>query len=177
MTAPLRGLTGDEALPVADAAACLRVSEARARVWLSARGLVQHDREGREYVRWACVISALRADRNESGPRRPQRGSGWVYFVQATPGTPIKIGYATNPDDRLASLQTGSPYRLRILLAVPGSRKHERTLHLYFYESRLVGEWFAESGPLLDLVTAWGKRGRVWTSPSRERADEEGDGP
>lgn len=173
MTPPVRGLMGGEHLAVDIAACCLHVSEPKARAWLEPRGLIRHTREGREYVVWHEVLDAMRLHQPVvTWPRRPTKGTGWVYFVQAEPGTPVKIGYAANPTERLSGIQTGNPYRLRILLAVPGSREHEKMLHGHFYASRAIGEWFAETDELRAMIEDWGKRGRVWEAPA---VDDEAD--
>lgn len=170
MNAIRRGLTGDEHLTVPEAAACLHVSEAKARRYFVNHDLLDIDRHGAETVLWCAVIACLKADRRPKRPR-PHGPKGWVYFVQGEPGSPVKIGFATNPDDRLATLQTGSPVRLRILLAVPGHPKHERELHRFFRAHRVLGEWFAETSVLLDTIAAWSStRGRVWASVPRKDA-------
>lgn len=80
----------------------------------------------------------------------------YVYFVQVEDGGPIKIGFATNVSTRLAGLQTASPYPLRLLKAISGSRHREREIHQKFSEDRLRpnAEWFQPSPALLDFIQA-----------------------
>lgn len=64
-----------------------------------------------------------------------------VYFVQGGPF--VKIGKTSgSPEGRLAELQTGCPYELKLLAYVPGGIKRERQLHREFRELHVRGEWF-----------------------------------
>jgi Meiotically up-regulated gene 113 len=73
--------------------------------------------------------------------RRTPRSS-FVYFIQALPETPVKIGVAENVRCRLASLQTGNPELLRALAVLPGTHELEWQLHNKFKADRRSGEWF-----------------------------------
>lgn len=76
-----------------------------------------------------------------------------VYFVQAGPEGPIKIGYAKRVADRFGELQTANPEPL-ILLGVlfDGTRALEARTHLRFAHLRLRGEWFTPADELLDFL-------------------------
>jgi len=76
-----------------------------------------------------------------------------VYFIQSENGGPIKIGISTNVQGRLASLQTGYPYPLKVLATIPGGEREEKGLHETFAEHRLSGEWFEPVDKLIDLIT------------------------
>lgn len=67
----------------------------------------------------------------------------WTYLIQPERGGPVKIGIATSPADRLRSLQTGSPYLLKIVAMFKGEQ-HEWSLHKKYAALRLHGEWFEE---------------------------------
>lgn len=55
----------------------------------------------------------------------------------------VKIGYtAGDPSLRLASLQTACPFKLSILLTMPGERKLETGIHNQLVRYRMQGEWF-----------------------------------
>lgn len=84
----------------------------------------------------------------------------YVYIIQQQgkgPNAPLKIGYSKDPDERLKTLQTGSPYKLKVCTLIEceseeDGRKLERTLH-WLAEKRfkkLAGEWFVVQG-------SWGK--------------------
>lgn len=72
----------------------------------------------------------------------------YVYFITDDHGH-IKIGKANDVWFRLKELQTGNPYKLRILLTI-GMRSEyeafdlEQRLHEKFRTSRMEGEWFHE---------------------------------
>jgi hypothetical protein len=71
-----------------------------------------------------------------------------VYFVQSENGGPVKIGYvnrASGLTARLAALQTGCAYPLRVVKTVPGGSQMEQLMHGRFERWRLSGEWFLPS--------------------------------
>jgi excisionase family DNA binding protein len=79
--------------------------------------------------------------------------TGWVYFIQAEGGGPVKIGKADDVDERLRALQFSCPYRLVVLGKLPGGRRLEARLHKQFSACRLHGEWFAADTPgLADVI-------------------------
>lgn len=69
---------------------------------------------------------------------------GYVYFIGPEWGQKrIKIGHTRSGiASRLAALQTGSPYPLRIYAYMEGGQDFERVLHDTFAPLRLHGEWF-----------------------------------
>lgn len=66
----------------------------------------------------------------------------YVYVIHATGTNRIKLGFSIRPQERLAQLQTGSPFPLQILACWPSSQEQEQQLHRHFAEFRCVGEWF-----------------------------------
>lgn len=87
------------------------------------------------------------------GPLRPKTSEGFVYFVQAEGGGPIKIGFTGGSmKDRLVQLQNGNPRRLVCIGIVRGTRIHEGLFHTMFQMDRLVGEWFEPSPELLSVI-------------------------
>ena len=81
---------------------------------------------------------------------REQAPVSWVYFVQGTDGGPVKIGRSASPVDRLSSLQTANPARLRIVAKLAGGGAVERAMHVLFAADRIRpdGEWFRPSQAL-----------------------------
>ena len=72
-----------------------------------------------------------------------------VYLIRAEDY--VKIGYARDPDKRLAELQTGNPKRLKMMFRIPAtSKRHaadlESMLHEACAEHRRQGEWFWVKG-------------------------------
>jgi hypothetical protein len=64
----------------------------------------------------------------------------FVYVIRA--GGPIKVGVAKDVAARLATLQTGNPYRFDLLAVLPGAHDLEWQLHRRIESDRLEGEWF-----------------------------------
>lgn len=75
-----------------------------------------------------------------------------MYFIRSENGGPIKIGYSRDPEGRCDQLQTGHPYRLRVIARLPGDRALEHQLHVRFSTIRLCNEWFDSSPELLTFV-------------------------
>ena len=67
-----------------------------------------------------------------------------LYIIQSDITGAIKIGISKNPKNRLKQLQTGSPYKLKLLTIVNGRGDLERSLHksLRTYKQSCKGEWF-----------------------------------
>ena len=69
--------------------------------------------------------------------------TGFVYFIQAGAGGPIKIGYTSNaPQKRMVKIQTDCPWAVRLLGAVEGTEADEKAFHDRFAHLRNRGEWF-----------------------------------
>lgn len=68
-----------------------------------------------------------------------------VYAIRGARGL-VKIGTTRDLGKRLASLQTGSPVKLKLVAVGPGDRELEQRLHEKYKHRRRVGEWFALSG-------------------------------
>lgn len=64
-----------------------------------------------------------------------------IYFIRSY-NEYVKIGTSIDPEDRICSLQTASPKKLRIQAVLEGSYKTEKGLHDLFDKSRVKGEWF-----------------------------------
>jgi len=66
-----------------------------------------------------------------------------IYVMQHPLG-PVKIGIATHPEDRLANLQVGCPFELKLRKSktVPEPHAVEQYLHMYFRKYHMNGEWF-----------------------------------
>lgn len=78
-----------------------------------------------------------------------------VYFIQGDPGSPIKIGFASDCARRLVTLQGATPVRLRILATIACRKEVEGALHEKFAMFHIGGEWFRETPALLaEIVSA-----------------------
>lgn len=74
----------------------------------------------------------------------------FVYFIKCCDKRGyIKIGTAKNVKDRIATLQTGNPYKLEILAIMKFTDKRkaynaEQKLHKIFRKYNVSGEWFSK---------------------------------
>ena len=82
----------------------------------------------------------------------PQRVRSWVYFIQQGRDGPIKIGKATDPYSRMATLQSGCTVELRLLGVTPGGVREERAYQRQFAHLRIRGEWFQPGPDLLAIL-------------------------
>ncbi len=73
---------------------------------------------------------------------------GYVYFIRDAGQARVKIGYSTDPEARLRSLQTGSSGKLQIAGLIVGSMTVESLLHRDLAAFAVRGEWFAEAAVL-----------------------------
>lgn len=65
-----------------------------------------------------------------------------VYFITCRKTGMVKIGCAYDPFERLKTLQTGSPTKLKIEALLKGAAKREREIHKLLAKHRVHGEWF-----------------------------------
>lgn len=85
------------------------------------------------------------------GPRDIRKVPCYIYIL-ATIGkagdcSPVKIGIASNPEKRLASIQTACPNPIRMQTFIGPmdrelARAIEREVHSFSAKRRLHGEWF-----------------------------------
>ncbi len=78
--------------------------------------------------------------------RHSKNTDGWIYFVRADEF--VKIGFAKEVRSRLPRLQTSSPVKLQLLMAIEGKASLERDFHRKFAALRAHGEWFKLDGAL-----------------------------
>jgi hypothetical protein len=122
---------------------------------LEARPITRAEAERLEAVFLANLVHlCVPANSN----RRATKGR--VYFIGAENGL-VKIGWAVSPGLRLASLQTGSPLRLRLLASKPGSRTDESDLHRRFAHLRVHGEWFKPDDELHAYLAEFTTKGTL----------------
>lgn len=82
--------------------------------------------------------------------------SGFVYFLGI--GDPylthVKVGFTRkNPFARMAGLQTGCPFRMRMVGFVFGNEAMEAELHDVLRDSRKEGEWFEYTEYVERIIT------------------------
>ena len=88
------------------------------------------------------VSFGLGGGRQWQGPQSAG-GQGNVYVIQGDHGL-VKIGISTNVAARLATLQTSSPYQLRLVFSAPcaDAMRAEQEAHAALDSLRMAGEWF-----------------------------------
>lgn len=67
----------------------------------------------------------------------------------------LKIGHAFNPVERIASLQTGNPRKINILLTLAGGEILENEIHKKFANFRIIRggeEWFRNIPELIEFL-------------------------
>ena len=74
----------------------------------------------------------------------PVDDTEYVYLIRMGQTKYYKIGKSNDPQGRLASLQTASPYKLKLLhvFTADNASAAEETLHHKFHNVRQNGEWF-----------------------------------
>ena len=83
----------------------------------------------------------------------PRKQPTYIYFIRREDDIgPIKIGSTRNIKDRLSGIQTGNPYKLKIIKTIYGERWLEVEYHKKFDNLRLTGEWFKPEKRLLDFI-------------------------
>ena len=79
---------------------------------------------------------------------------GQIYFIRSEKTHEIKIGFTSGQvQKRISSLQTGHPYKLKLLATLPGNRDYEKSLHERFAAFRLEGEWFQPHPDLIAFIS------------------------
>jgi len=54
-----------------------------------------------------------------------------IYLIKCYKNNTCKIGYTeNNPLKRLATLQTGNPYQLELIITIEGEQSFKKELHL-----------------------------------------------
>ncbi len=98
-----------------------------------------------EIDRWA-LDAAMEEFRN-----RVDNGD-LVYFISCPDTKVVKIGHTSNIARRLADLQHGNAFRLRVALACSGGEVLENKLQYIFDNERRKGEWFALTPTLREFI-------------------------
>lgn len=110
--------------------------------------LLVRERIRRSDGRQIAMDDVLARIEREAARRRPRRcrrfrgegRKGTIYFVGHDDR--IKIGFSTEPEQRIKVLQIANPERLMVHLLMPGSEAAEASLHERFSGHRIAGEWF-----------------------------------
>ena len=77
---------------------------------------------------------------------------GYVYLIGNTEYGFVKIGYSTNPQLRLRSIQTGCPFKVKVLSFFNGTMETESRLQEKYKQYQSYGEWFFIKGELKEAI-------------------------
>ena len=91
-----------------------------------------------------------------------------VYLIQGVRGGACKVGTTTSIQDRLMSLEAGSPVPLEVVSTIPGTHRLESEIHAKLAPWRSHGEWFwptDEASEVLAAADAGRPRGPPWRDP------------
>lgn len=76
-----------------------------------------------------------------------------IYFMQATGGGPVKIGYAKDIEVRRKFLESHYRKSLAVLATLPGGRAEEKAIHDRFRDLRIgQTEQFRPAKGLMDFI-------------------------
>jgi hypothetical protein len=130
------------------------------RFWITRASLLKKNLQRPLTDTYGMGMFYLTAEEIASDPA-PGSEDFMIYFVQDSDNLHIKIGYAADSEGRIASLQTGNPNKLILLLEIDGDRAAETEFHRRHAEHRVAGEWFRPSpGLILEILEK--KRLKAW---------------
>ena len=104
-------------------------------------------------INFCCCRECLDEYERQANITNGDKGK-FIYVIQAKEF--YKIGIADDIKDRVATLQTSNPHRLRVVLCQRhrGAEHTEQYLHKYFDKKRRAGEWFKLSDEDVEWI-AW----------------------
>jgi hypothetical protein len=65
-----------------------------------------------------------------------------LYFIQSDVTGAIKIGRSNDPDRRIKDLQTGNPYKIKLIQVLENKGHLEKALHKELKKFKIQLEWF-----------------------------------
>jgi hypothetical protein len=95
------------------------------------------------------VEAALGVLRDAKGERAGRTGYVYCIAEKGPCRKAVKVGFSTNPEARLAELQTGNWRYLVLLGLIKGGRDTESSLHVKYAHLNVLGEWFRADPALL----------------------------
>lgn len=104
------------------------------------------------------ILDVLKSERAPIENKRPTKqnltSASQIYFIKCEDR--VKIGFTNDLKSRLPCLQTGSPFPMEILFAMPGDVAKEKALHKQFSKYHITGEWFQYSEPIEAYINQYG---------------------
>lgn len=74
-----------------------------------------------------------------------------IYFLRASNGGPVKIGFTNNLKRRMIAYRTHNPEEVIVIRTIDGDRLTEKWLHKEFSELRIRTEWFTFTESMLTI--------------------------
>jgi len=114
-------------------------------------------KKARLFCNDACRI-AYRRNQLKIGHSELKRD--FIYIIQCKSDY-YKIGFATDVRSRISAMQTGNPFRIRLIFStmLPDPQSLERYLHNNYKNQRVRGEWFrlnhVEVKDIASFVVGW----------------------
>lgn len=110
----------------------------------------------------SCKWPKSKAKPKKRQPRRsvlasqPMDGTEYVYIICMGRTKNYKIGKSNDPQGRLISLQTASPYKLTLLhtFRADNATAAEESLHAALHQQRMEGEWFKLTDEQKNAITS-----------------------
>jgi len=68
-----------------------------------------------------------------------------LYIIQSSNNGCFKVGRSNYPEKRLSQLQTGNPFKLKLILVLHNQGNKEKFIHRYItlgQKKKCKGEWF-----------------------------------
>jgi hypothetical protein len=78
--------------------------------------------------------------------------TGYIYFAQMENTGPIKIGISNDPNKRMATLNTSSPYPINLIYFTPGCEEDEKSIHWQFRDFLIRNEWFHPDKKIFRMI-------------------------
>lgn len=98
------------------------------------------------------------AEAEKHAPRRNPYGPS-IYVMQAKEWPYLKIGFAWDPIERKAALQTAIPMTLEIVACVAAPLSLEKAVHRHLSGHVVRGEWYRRTPEVLAFANALTKPG------------------
>ena len=92
--------------------------------------------------------------RTELQIKRKPAEHNFLYFIHEEGDlTQFKIGFTTNLEQRLSSLQIGNPRKLVVYKTISNSSiKKEKEMQDFFASYHIRGEWYRITRDMIDVV-------------------------
>jgi len=154
--AVLLGFPRNEGLPTADAMAERIAAQMGWKPIPADATKKERKRKSAALLRRYCSAKGLITARGMGG--KSENPTAHVYIIQQDGGDRcVKIGASETPEQRIKTLQTGSPYKLAVLALINAdnmehARWMESAMHRRLAKYRINGEWFRQ-----DVVPVIGK--------------------